>query len=156
MPQARLERIIAVIGILAIVTLVTMIIPMWLRYRDDGAAAHRSIRPSPHSVTTTVDSTRPAATGTNRTPTVRHEFGLAATGGDCWLEVHMQSSAGKLLYQGLLTDGKTLTFASPRLWIRVGAGEHLNLTLDGKTLQGVPRGTADILVTQKGVQPATA
>jgi hypothetical protein len=153
MPQTRLERIIAIIGVLAIIGLVAVILPMWLRYRHSEPAASRSPGPPARPVATAARSTARTATAT---PSLRREYALRATGGDCWLEVHSQSSQGKLLYQGLLTNGKSISVAGRRLWIRVGAGEHLDVRLDGKTLDGVPAGTADIVVTPTGVHSGTA
>ena len=143
---------------LAIVALLTIIVPTWLHYRDAATRARASAGLPTQSTTTVPLSSKPTTTTTTApaNPAPTHKFAFAATGGSCWLEVHAQSSHGKLLYEGLLADGKTMTFAGARLWIRVGAGEHLEVTLNGKPLAGVPRGTADILVTPTGARIATA
>ena len=154
MPQTRLERVAAVTGVAAIVALVAIIVPMWQRYRDSEAPARRSLPAPTHPVARPSRAAAPAPTHPAPAPTPH--FALTASGGSCWLEVHLASSQGKLLYQGLLTDGRTVTVAGRRLWIRAGAGDFLQITRDGKKLGGVPRGTVDIVVARTGVHPANA
>jgi len=78
--------------------------------------------------------------------------GITAARGDCWLEVHSLSATGKLLYGGVLNEGKTVAVSGRKLWIRFGAGENVDLTLDGK-IEQVPAGATNVLVTTNGVQP---
>ena len=154
MPETRLERIVAVLASAAIVGLVAIIVPMWLRYRDSDASARSSLRAPAQTVNAASQPVSPTAT--DAAPAPAPTFGLTARGGSCWIEVHSQSSQGKLLYQGLLANGKTVSVTGRQLWIRAGAGNFLEITLGGKTLGGVPRGTADIVVTATGVRPANA
>ena len=82
-------------------------------------------------------------------------FDIDAARGPCWLEVHAGSSTGKLLYTGVLEQGKTLSFEKTVLWIRFGAPENVDLTLNGKPLRNVPQGSANVLVTPRGTRPAS-
>ncbi|MBA3747775.1 MAG: DUF4115 domain-containing protein [Solirubrobacterales bacterium] len=102
-------------------------------------------------VTTTGANGAPLATSLRPGRPMR--LAITAARGDCWLEVHAGSATGKLLYEGILDEGKTLAVSGRKLWIRFGAGENVDLTLDGKTEQ-VPAGAANVLVTTNGVQPA--
>ena len=81
---------------------------------------------------------------------------VTAARGDCWLEVHAGAADGDVLYQGILAKGDARTFSGKALWIRAGAAEKLEMTLNGRRVDNVPRGTADVLVTSRGVRPATS
>ena len=78
---------------------------------------------------------------------------LAATRGDSWAEIHQDSATGKLLYQGTLTQGKRFDVVVRRLWIRFGAPQNVDLTVNGKK-QTIPTSTLNVFITRAGVQPA--
>jgi cytoskeleton protein RodZ len=81
---------------------------------------------------------------------------LVAARGNCWLEVHKGSATGKQVFEGTLEQGRTQEFWSKRLWINAGAGENLDVRLNGKAVS-LPRGAPSVVVvTPKGVQPASA
>ena len=70
---------------------------------------------------------------------------LAATRGDCWVEVRAGSATGQTLFSGALTIGKTLRFDRPRLWLRLGAASNLDIMVNGRPL-AVPSGTVELTV----------
>ena len=162
-PQTKLERLLASVGMLAIAALIAVIVPAWLHYRD-AIAASRGLSTRPEAaatrttsnVTTTTGVTATGANGAPLATSPRHgrpiRLGITAARGDCWLEVHSRSATGKLLYEGVLNQGKTLAVSGRKLWIRFGAGENVDLTLDEKAAH-VPAGAANVLVTANGVQP---
>jgi hypothetical protein len=95
--------------------------------------------------------TKPAA----RKPTRVHLV-LVAARGSCWLEVHKGSATGKQVFEGTLEQGRTQEFWSKRLWINAGAGENLDVRLNGKAVS-LPRGAPSVVVvTPKGIQPASS
>jgi hypothetical protein len=52
---------------------------------------------------------------------VRHfPLVIHAAGGQCWLQVRRGSATGPVLYEGMLEQGKMLSFA-PKVWVRLGA-----------------------------------
>jgi hypothetical protein len=79
---------------------------------------------------------------------------LVAARGNCWLLVRDGSEAGPILYQGVLSQGKSLRFARRHLWIRVGAPWNLDARLNGTTIATLRPDTGNLLVTSTGVQPA--
>jgi cytoskeleton protein RodZ len=81
---------------------------------------------------------------------------LAAVRGDCWLSVRRASSAGTVVWQGILRRGSSLRFARMPLWIRMGAPWNVAARLDGRTLAGLPSAPqpANVLVTTAGATPA--
>jgi cytoskeleton protein RodZ len=79
---------------------------------------------------------------------------LVATRGDCWLSVHVSSRDGRVAYEGLLRMGESVPLAGRRFWIRIGAPWNLDAKLNGRLLTGLPRDTANVLVTTAGLRPA--
>lgn len=163
MPQTKLERLLASAGMLAIAALIGVIVPAWLQYRDAIAASKGlSTRPEAGATLTTSNvtaTTGVTTTGANGAPLATSpqpgrpmRLAITAARGDCWLEVHSLSATGKLLYVGVLNEGKTVAVSGRKLWIRFGAGENVDLTLDGK-IEQVPAGATNVLVTTNGVQP---
>lgn len=68
---------------------------------------------------------------------------LAATRGDCWVEVRAGSPTGKSLYSGTLPTGRTLRFNRPRLWLRLGAASNVDIMVNGRP-SAVPSGTVEL------------
>ncbi|HLK42953.1 MAG TPA: helix-turn-helix domain-containing protein [Thermoleophilia bacterium] len=65
-------------------------------------------------------------------PPVRDLIEVAATTGNCWLEIRSGSATGPLLYEATLAAGDTVRFHRRFLWVRVGAPSSLRLTVDGR------------------------
>jgi hypothetical protein len=77
---------------------------------------------------------------------------LGATTGSCWLLIRKDSESGATLYEGILDPGSQLTFSSKRLWIRIGAGENLEVKVNGRRVAAVPPGVANVVATRWGVR----
>lgn len=80
---------------------------------------------------------------------------LSATRGRVWLQVRTGSATGKVLFEGVLEQGKTLpvSLVSP-VWFRVGAPWNLDVRAGGHVLQGLPAQPRDMLLSQHGLSPA--
>jgi cytoskeleton protein RodZ len=76
---------------------------------------------------------------------------LTAARGRCWLHVSLGSRTGRYLFEGSLEEGQSLRFAGKRLWIRLGAPQNLEASLDGVPA-GLPDDTASVVVTRAGVR----
>jgi hypothetical protein len=183
MPFSRVERIAFGVGLGTIALLAVALIPAWLSYANSrhsvepaatpvvsrrSAPAHRpaatAYRPpaSSYSKTpllppTVAGQTAPRGTEPAPRPTAakRPNVTLAASRGDCWLEVRAGSSTGRLVYVGTLTKGKSLSAAVPKLWVRFGRPENVDLKVNGKA-ERIPTGTFDVLVTPQQVRAASA
>jgi cytoskeleton protein RodZ len=109
-----------------------------------------------------VSSSRPPAVTTTTTAAAAQpgrerrlaRLVLVAARGDCWLSVRAGSREGRILYEGLLREGRSLRFAGKRLWVRMGAPWNLEARLNGKAASGLPADTGSILVTRAGVKRA--
>ena len=79
----------------------------------------------------------------------------ATGGGESWLQVRANSSGGRVLFEGILTDGDSLEFNRKRLWVRLGAASSVQIRRDGERISAPElAGTIDLLVTPTGVRAA--
>jgi helix-turn-helix protein/uncharacterized protein DUF4115 len=76
---------------------------------------------------------------------------LTAAHGRCWLHVNLGSRAGRYLYEGSLEEGQSRRFAGRRLWIRLGAPQNLEASVNGAPAN-LPDDTANVVVTAAGVR----
>jgi cytoskeleton protein RodZ len=107
------------------------------------AAATKTIAPRP----------RPPKRVASSAPTGR--LVLAATRGDCWVSVRAGSRDGRVLYEGMVSEGDLVQVAGPRLWVRIGAPWNIDGTLNGRRIADLPADTGNVLVTPAGIAPAT-
>jgi transcriptional regulator with XRE-family HTH domain len=94
-----------------------------------------------HTGSTATTHTRPPATAPRHARShphrpasalpVRDLIELAATTGNCWLEIRSGSATGPILYEATLAAGDRVRFHRRFLWLRVGAPRSLQLTVDG-------------------------
>ena len=180
MPFSRVERIAFGVGLGMIALLAVALIPAWLSYANSRhmtepaatpVVAHRAKtvshpaatanRPPPSSDAKT-PLLPPRAVGQTGTgaaaapPTAsRSNVTLAASRGDCWMEVRAGSSSGRLVYVGTLAKGKTLRAAASQLWMRLGRPQNVDLRVNGRSAP-IPAGTFDVLVTPRRVRAAPA
>jgi hypothetical protein len=137
-----------------------LVISVWQLVDSDGALQTVTAAPAGgvlgSTVTVTVTEQAPvAARAPVQEPKARPALlTLTAARGDCWLEVRAGSGAGKLLFAGLLNEGRSLRLVKRRLWLAFGAGGNLDVTLNGRRVESFPTGTAAVTITAQGVGPA--
>ena len=69
----------------------------------------------------------PSKSATPATGVVR----VSAADGDCWLEVRVGSSTGRVLYSDTMNQGVTKVFHGKALWLRLGNPPALLINVDG-------------------------
>ena len=69
----------------------------------------------------------PSKSATPATGVVR----VSAADGDCWLEVRVGSSTGRVLYSDTMNQGVTKVFRGKTLWLRLGNPPALLINVDG-------------------------
>ncbi len=150
-PQRRsrgLESGVVLVTLAAIALVAALVIVAWKN--GDGTKRLDSITPS---VSTTVGAARHA------TPPARTTASLVVTArrGSSLLEVHAGSAAGKLLFQGTLLQGKSVSLEAKRLWISVGTPKSVEAKLNGERVQ-LGRGARlrVYLATAAGIQRVAA
>ena len=81
----------------------------------------------------------------------------SARKGNSRIEAHVNSAGGRLLFQGTLLQGKSVSLQAKRVWISVAEPRNVELRMDGKKLP-VGHGAKELtlLVTTSGVRRAAA
>jgi Domain of unknown function (DUF4115) len=160
MPETLTERLAALVALVAAVGLVFVAIAQRSDRSAVPAAAPAQVDAAPETgaepasvpavpVAATPSEPEPAAE-----PPVDASLVVSAVRGECWISVRAGSVEGKVLYEGILEQGRTERFAAPRLWMRLGAAANLDLTLNGKKVPALAAGTVDVVATPAGVRPA--
>ncbi|HVS85848.1 MAG TPA: RodZ domain-containing protein [Gaiellaceae bacterium] len=142
-PLVAIASIVAIVGSVAAWQLHGTSSPGRTASSSTTGAAPRASKPG-------VKRTRPAVT-----PALPTRATLSATRGRVWLQVRAGSATGKVLFEGILEQGKTLPVSlSPRVWVRVGAPWNLDVRLGGKIATGLPSQPGDVEITGSGLSPA--
>jgi RodZ C-terminal domain len=103
-----------------------------------------SAEPQPAPAPARAQSPSPPAAAVPRLPetlppaTAQTELEIVAARGDSWLQVRRGSASGPLVYEGTLERGRSVSFTGRRLWLRFAVGDHLDVTLNGKRVTGLP------------------
>jgi cytoskeletal protein RodZ len=103
----------------------------------------RAVRPRP----------KPAPAFTPPPTSAPPALTLAATRGDCWLELRVGSSTGRVVYERMLHQGESARFGLKKaLWIRLGAPWNLNATIGRRSVTAqLPDRTGNAKATARGV-----
>lgn len=160
MPETITERFVALAGLLSAVVLVCVafstkpqrgVVPLAVR-----AAAQSSPHAPSGSVDTTAQTVSQLATPPEGSSTRTAVLVLTAARGDCWLSVYSGGFDGQVLYEGLLTSGRSVRVRSARLSVRFGAAANVDLSVNGRRVAALPSATASVVVTAAGVRATTA
>lgn len=103
------------------------------------------------AATKTIVPTRRAP---RRVPPAAGRLVFSAAKGDCWLSIRAGGREGRILYEGMVAEGRQVRVAGRRLWVRIGAPWNLEASLNGRPLEGLPADTGNVLVTSAGLTPA--
>jgi cytoskeleton protein RodZ len=101
--------------------------------------------------------TAPKATTPKAKPAVSHPSVavLTATRDDSWVIVRVGGPTGKIVYQGILAQGKTLRYGLKQaLWVRMGRPSALDVRVGAKPVAGLPSSPANVLLTRAGAASA--
>ena len=80
---------------------------------------------------------------------------ISAPGGPCWLSIRAGGANGRIVYEGVLPQGKTLHFTLRHaLWMRMGRPANLAISLGGRLLSRLPAEPANVLLTRSGAKSA--
>ena len=162
MPSTRPERILTIAGALLTAALAALVVVAWGDYRAaeppriEGLPAERLAAATVETVpdrapaqarVTTVIEPPPA-------PAVRvARLTVIAARGPCWLDVRRGGSAGKGVFAGILAEGERRTFRGKVVWVAVGAGESIDVKLNGEAVTNVPSGISTLVARPNGVTP---
>ncbi len=90
-------------------------------------AAHAATKPAAHPVETRVK----AARKTLRAP---QTLVVRAVGGSCWVQARLGGPTGTVLAERTLEPGQSLRFGTKRIWLRLGAPWHAQVTRGAHTV----------------------
>ncbi len=107
------------------------------------------------SLGTETSVTKPVARPRIRTVRNVAHLVVTARGGNSLLEVHAGSAAGKLLFQGTLLRGKSVSFDGKRLWVDVTAPANLVTRLNGRRHRIPGTKPRVVIVTSRGIETAS-
>jgi hypothetical protein len=65
------------------------------------------------------------------------ELVIRATRGKCWLLVRRGGPAGPVLYEQTLPEGRSVRFAAPRVWVRLGAPGRVDVSRGARAVVGL-------------------
>lgn len=136
------------------VVLAFALVPLLAWKIDAGSQPKKAALAGSPVVTKTQSAPAPPPATVSEPPTRearRASLVLAAARGPCWLGVHVSTSAGRLVHEGMLAQGGSLHFAARRLWIRLGAPQNLDASLNGRPAT-LPDDTANVVVTTAGIR----
>lgn len=158
MPNTFREKLIAAVGFAAVLLLALLAFTGGNSGDGAGTVANPPPPPPPPPATTTpgTTTTPPPATTTGRQPQPGDaRLVVKASRGDSPLSVHADSEEGESLYDGVLSQGRSVSLFGPRLWIRLGAAENVDLTLDGRPVERLQAGPLDLVATPGQLQAAS-
>jgi len=99
---------------------------------------------TPAPTVTTTPPVKPAA--------LKPAFALiSATRGRCWLLVRAGGPTGAVLFEGVLEQGQAKRFQlQPRLWVRMGRPDALDISVAGRAVGGLPASPSNVTLTRNG------
>lgn len=121
--------------------------------KTGGAPAARTTKPKPATSKSSKSTPKKHAVQPATTPT---RAVLTAARGRVWLLVRSGGPTGKVLFEGVLEQGKALPLSlssSPRIWLRVGAPRALDVRVGGKLVGGLPAKVGNVYLTARGLTP---
>jgi hypothetical protein len=159
-PGVGLLRPLLAIG--AIVAAIAAVAAWQLRGNGGTGTGGKATAAAPPAATTgsqptakpTKPATRPTTVAATPASAPRRAF-LSATRGRVWLLVRAGGASGKVLFEGILDQGKTLPVSlAQSVWVRVGAPWNLDVRLGGRVVGGLPAHPGNVLLTAHGLTPA--
>jgi cytoskeletal protein RodZ len=81
---------------------------------------------------------------------------LTAARSDSWVQIRRNDSTGRVLYDGVVSEGRSIRFVGPRFWARFGALGNFDLTVDGRPVHPSFSGTVDAVITAATIRPVTS
>jgi hypothetical protein len=94
----------------------------------------------------------PAARPDPPARTAMAKLAVTASRGDSWVVVRAGSAAGEILFGGILKQDRSLDFARPRLWLRLGAASNVDLRVNGARPALDLYGTVDVVIGPNGAR----
>lgn len=156
MPRSLFQRIVATAMLVSTAALI------FLTVRETLIEEPRTAEPRPAVTIPEVLAATSPATTVESAPQPRRvakpapaqpltRLLLVASGGDAWLDVRAGSASGRVLFAGLLTQGRQVEVKAKQLWVRFGGAANVTARLNGKPLP-LRAGTYNALISRSGLR----
>ncbi len=147
--HGRFEANAVVAALAGIVVVTVLVIAAWQLGGSDGDEGAQTAS-APSAVQTETAPATTQATVVVDPPAV--QLVLTARRGSSRIEVRRSSATGELLWEGTLSKGDDRVVEGDRLWVRVGKGQNVALTINGEPGPRLGSGRRAIVVTEDGVR----
>jgi hypothetical protein len=111
----------------------------------DSHSVQRDLAPPPAAHAAPSPTAKARRTHRPAAPTVDRRLVVRATRGNCWLLVRRGGPTGPVLYEGTLTHGSIARFATPRVWIRLGAPLNVDIHRGTWRARNLPRDPTNVV-----------
>jgi len=149
----RFESSVVLVALAGIAIVTLLVFAAWRFGSNTPETAIPDYSTEPPAATPTTTKPKKRATALPRARMM-----LTGALGDSRVEVHANSAAGKLLFDGTVEAGSSVVFGTERVhrryFVRVGRPTNLRLTVNGRVVNLGSR-TA-LVVTANGIRPAAA
>jgi cytoskeletal protein RodZ len=156
-PRTRRTGVFRLLGVLAVVAAAIAGLAAWQLGGTTRTAKTPSIGPTEASAAARPRAKpKPAATPAP-VPAAKTDSVavLSAARGRSWLSVRVGGANGRVLFQGILEQGKTLRFGlKDHLWVRMGRPWLLDIRLGGRMVGGLPTQPTNLVLTPDGAEAA--
>ena len=150
----RVESSVVLVALAAIGILTALVVVAWRFGSDTPNTAIPDFSAQPPAASPAATPKQPVRRP-KRAAVAR--FVATAARGDCWMEVHVGSAAGRQLYEGTVAAGTTVRFVRRKLHIVLGQPANLRVRLNGRVVRVPDRGSpTTIIVTPKRITAAAA
>jgi hypothetical protein len=157
--SSRAERILVAAGALLTATLLVLVLIAWADYRAAEPHTFRAAAADALSEDVAQPVPRlapvPIASAPPRPVVDVARLTVIASRGPCWLEVRRGGPTGRIAFYGLLARGDRRTFRSKVVWVTLGAGQNVDLRLNGDAVSEVPSGISTLTARPGGITPST-
>jgi cytoskeletal protein RodZ len=141
--QGRFEAQAVLVALAAIVAITVLVIAAWQLGTggdDEGGNA-------PTAATAGAEQSAGGTQGQAAAGTV--DVRIAAREGSSRVEARQDSAAGKLLFEGAVEKGETITVTGKKVWLHVA--KPRNVSVNGRRLADLAPGPATVVVTPLGI-----
>jgi Helix-turn-helix domain/RodZ C-terminal domain len=152
-PRTRRRGLLRMVGLTAVVVGTVAGLAAW----QLGGGTHTVAQAPAIGAEDAAAAPKPAVEPTPAaTPKPRAIFAVVrAPRGRSWITVRVGDENGKVLYEGILEQGKTLRFGlGQKLWMRMGRPWLLDVRLGGHVVRGFPYEPSNVLLTRDGAVAA--
>ena len=151
--RRRKAAVLLLLGVIA-AALVTVGFVFWGNFTHHQAVSHApaaATDPPKNLPSTPPPVGRGGASQDTKAPRSVHVI-LTAARSDSWVQIRRNNSTGRVLFDAVVSEGRSIRFVGRRFWARFGALGNFDVTVDGRPVHPLFSGTVDALITAAGIR----